>query len=645
MRSSGVGSMIDPVVWAADALQAVVFAAAAAVVWRAAGGRRRPRPSVGLRLMAAGLALMAGVGIANLTDHVVVGVGSGDLAAGVWHGHLLGPGLEIRRFGLLGAVAVALGLMLLGAVRWAAETRADRALLNRVLETAVSAIVTLDRTGRITYANPAAERLFALDRPRILDRSYNDPAWRITDLDGRPIADEDLPFRRVAAAGRALSGTTLAIARPDGSRRLLSTNGAPMVDRHGRFDGAVFGVEDVTERLEANAALRRSERRLTHGEALAHLGSWTWERGEDRFQVSAEWQRMHGVVAGCLSRAAWLDCAHPDDRSALAEAFEAATRDGRPFALEHRIVRACDGVERRVRALGQAEGSGPRPDRLFGAALDVTEARRLSDALAIAKAEAEAASRAKSSFLAAMSHELRTPLTSILGFSEMLAHRREAAEPETVRRYAEMIFESGEHLLSLINDMLDIAKIEAGRMEIAPEWIDVARLLRAVAGLQQERAARAGLILGVTGPPADTPYLWADERAARQILFNLLSNAIRFTRPGGRVSLSASPIGDGGVALVVSDTGIGIPADQLTRVTKPFEQMDNRYGIATGGTGLGLSLVRGLIGVHGGAFAIASTVGVGTSVTVSFPPGPMPPPGSDRTAGPATRLAPAPVER
>ena len=249
---------------------------------------------------------------------------------------------------------------------------------------------------------------------------------------------------------------------------------------------------------------------------------------------------------------------------------------------------------------------------------EIAERQRAELALLEAKEMADAANRSKSEFLAMMSHELRTPLNAILGFSEIIKNRTlgQSALDKYVE-YAGDVHASGRHLLDLINDILDLSKIEAGKLEIEPAWLDLAQVLRTTTTLVRVRAESHGLSLGLE-IPGEPPPLYADERAIKQIVFNLLSNAIKFTKPGGRISVSVATANPDFVDIVVSDTGIGIPADQIEKVTRPFEQVNNSFSRDVEGTGLGLSLVKGLAELHGGDMAIESTVDVGTTVTVRF---------------------------
>ena len=237
--------------------------------------------------------------------------------------------------------------------------------------------------------------------------------------------------------------------------------------------------------------------------------------------------------------------------------------------------------------------------------------------------EAETANASKTAFLANMSHELRTPLNAILGFSEIIA--QECFGPTGSPRYKEYagdIHSSGAHLLSLINDLLDVAKIEAGKMDIDPNPLEVRKTLEGALKIMAPKARekRQELVIDVE---ADTPPLYADERALKQILINLVSNASKFTPEGGRISVIASKAPGGAFQIMVEDNGPGIPREKLDRIFTPFNQVDNRYDRQAGGTGLGLALVRGLSELHGGRAWIESEYGRGCKVFVVLPSEPV----------------------
>jgi signal transduction histidine kinase len=234
-----------------------------------------------------------------------------------------------------------------------------------------------------------------------------------------------------------------------------------------------------------------------------------------------------------------------------------------------------------------------------------------------AREAAEAANRVKTEFLANMSHELRTPLNAIMGFSDAMRTCLFGPLHGKYEEYAGLIFESGEHLLNLINDILDTAKIEAGKFVLDPQAVDLAEAARYCVELNRRRADEGGLAIRINVPD-DLPALIADPRSIKQILLNLLSNAVKFTPSGGIVSLSARSV-DGRLQLIVRDNGIGIPAKSLARIGTAFEQADNDPMCAREGTGLGLALVKSLTEQHGGRMQIESREGAGTTVLVELP--------------------------
>ncbi|HYM01679.1 MAG TPA: ATP-binding protein [Stellaceae bacterium] len=240
------------------------------------------------------------------------------------------------------------------------------------------------------------------------------------------------------------------------------------------------------------------------------------------------------------------------------------------------------------------------------------------DALRAAKEEAEMASRSKSEFLANMSHELRTPLNAVIGFSDILAGEKFGSLGNArYVDYAKDIRDCGKHLLSLINDVLEMSKIEYGQLALTEELVDLHGVIDTCLRLIHQRAEDAGVMLAVDVPP-DLPPLQADTRRLKQILLNLLSNSVKFTQPGGKVSIRAAAGADG-ISLVVEDTGIGIAPHDLETALRPFGQIDSGLARKYQGTGLGLPLAKAMVELHGGAFAITSAPGRGTTVTILLP--------------------------
>jgi two-component system cell cycle sensor histidine kinase PleC len=236
----------------------------------------------------------------------------------------------------------------------------------------------------------------------------------------------------------------------------------------------------------------------------------------------------------------------------------------------------------------------------------------------VAMTRAEAANQAKSEFLANMSHELRTPLNAINGFSEIMAGEMfgPLGDPR-YKGYAADILKSGQHLLSLINDILDMAKIEAGKLTLHYETVSVKEVVDDAARLMRGRIQEAGLNLLVDA--ADLPDIDADYRGLKQVVLNLISNAVKFTPEGGDIIVALSREDDDRVRVAVTDTGIGIAAEDLARLARPFEQVEGQHSKTTQGTGLGLALTKSLIELHGGTLTIDSVPGRGTTVGFDLP--------------------------
>ncbi len=392
---------------------------------------------------------------------------------------------------------------------------------------------------------------------------------------------------------------------------------------------AWLGSQHARERAEASERasedqLRKSEHRYR---ALSELTSdmvYSIEVGTDG-QRELEW------VAGSLDattvhlsskadgRNCWSDLAHQDDLPLL----ERRTRrllSGEASVDEIRIMDHAGKVHwLRLYGRPEVDQVSGRVTRIFGAAQDITERKEAEEAILAAKDAAELASRTKGEFLATMSHELRTPLNSIIGFAELMS--RESSGPlghESYKEFATDIHDSGRHLLEIINDILDVSKLEAGMVELVEEPVSLTHVLENCLRLMVPRAEGSGITLKLDKPD-QVHAVRADERRLKQILVNLLSNAIKFTPAGGEVTVKLHTDTNEGILIQVVDTGIGIDPADLDQVMKPFIQVDSSLSRRHEGTGLGLPLCRALVERHGGSFEIESKPGIGTTASVRLP--------------------------
>jgi PAS domain S-box-containing protein len=375
---------------------------------------------------------------------------------------------------------------------------------------------------------------------------------------------------------------------------------------------------DVAARIAAEGALRESEERF-HDYAVA-ASDWFWETGPDhRFTYMSPSLDTHGFEANALlGRLRWEMA---EDREEEAEKWRdhvALLEHHQPFrGLTYRIRRP-DGRMISAETSGQPVFDATGAFKGYrGIARDVTLFVEADLALRAARDEAEQASRAKSLFLANMSHELRTPLNAIIGLSEMIDRQVLGVDNPKYREYAADISTSGKHLLSIINEVLDIAKIEAGKYVIEESEADLGALAEEAARILALETEKAGLTL-TTNRPQDLPRVRVDAGAIRRMLFNLLSNALKFTPPDGEVLLSLARV-DQGIEIAVTDTGIGIAQADLPKLMQPFSQVEGAYQRRYRGTGLGLAIVRALVELHGGTMEIESTPGRGTCVRLLLP--------------------------
>jgi len=303
----------------------------------------------------------------------------------------------------------------------------------------------------------------------------------------------------------------------------------------------------------------------------------------------------------------------------LLEADHKILTTGRPLELEYEIDLA-DGKKRQMKSVkfpifdvdNNIIGIGGIDD-------DVTEQKKAEKKLRSAMHAAEGANRAKSEFVANMSHELRTPLNAIIGFSEIMANEflGPVGSPKYLE-YAKDINNSGTHLLAIINNMLDLSKVEAGKFELQENTINVREALEACLTLVKGQAEKSEVVVEYSAPD-DLPELRADERNLKQIFLNLLTNAIKFTPAGGRVSVDIWCRQDTGFVFRFTDTGIGIAQEDIPMVLTPFGQVESALSRSQQGTGLGLPLTKAFVELHGGSFELRSTEGAGTTVTLRFP--------------------------
>lgn len=500
-----------------------------------------------------------------------------------------------------------------------AEAKARADLLQAILSALPHGVAVYGPDRRLAMVNPAYGQIMA----------------------GAPISvGESVAeiIRRRAAAGEFGPGDVEEIIRQELSRdltrpqrrRRIRPNGtaidvrtAPLPD-----GGHISVVTDITPVVEAEAeAMRRAAVLDTMLEHIRH-GICLFDRDRRIVAANRAAAQLLGRSPDLLRPGRSLDelALLLDSRSAQGGASHAFLLVPDPSVPTVTWHTRPDGRILEVR-------SDPTPDGGFVLTwTDVTEQKAAEAALRRAAEEAEAASRAKSQFLATMSHELRTPLNAVIGFSEALMHDSSRADLARIGEYAAAIHEAGRHLLALINDILDVARIEAGKLDLAEDTVDLVRVAEAALRLLEPAARAAQVAIGLALAPG-LPFVRGDERRLRQVLLNLLSNAVKFTRAGGTVRVEGDAMADGGVEIRVVDTGIGIAKADLERIFQPFTQVDSSLTRRYPGSGLGLFLSRALVVAHGGTLHLESEPGRGTTAVLRLPAGRV----LDRPASPLLR--------
>jgi PAS domain S-box-containing protein len=495
-------------------------------------------------------------------------------------------------------------------------------------------IMHIDPEGQRAYVSPASHDLFG---------------YAPEELIGEPVGALVHPEDRVhwaqprdMSAGRTneIMQSIYRVLRKDGSSVWVEANRRRLPDR----DGYIVAIRDISQRKSVEADLEQSRRHLIHAQRVAKIGYWI---GDETTQTSI-WSPELFEIAGIpqidnVPRSQAFNPLHPDDRAAFLQARKNSIETRTRFGSEYRFLRP-DGEIRWVYIEGEPEyDAAGRHTGFFGIAQDITQPHADRLALQAAKAEAEAANRAKSDFLAVMSHEIRTPMNGVIGFADLLLDGKLDAEQ---RRMAMLLRDAGKSLLTVINDILDYSKIEADKLTLEAIPLSPAAVAEGAVAIIRSVATAKGLALNCETMSGLPLWVTGDPTRLRQILLNLLGNAVKFTERGQvRLAVTAETGGPTPrLRFAVTDSGIGITPEQQSTLFKSFNQADQSISRRFGGTGLGLAISRRLVEAMGGVIGVDSEPGHGSTFwfTLCLPRIEEP---AVQTAAAAAELPPAPAQK
>jgi len=506
------------------------------------------------------------------------------------------------------------------------------ALIPELIEIAQDAFLIVDEGGIIQFANSGAQAISGYDKSdlvgshinMLMPEKYRDehgslferfkngklPTYHMTQRGAVPLWGKN---KRVIDVGISLSKKRV------GDRLYFGVIITDLSAINSALQQLGEKEIDLTRSLKE---LHRAEERFVLAQQLAQIGSWDWDIESGELFWSREVYRIFGLRPNEIAPTyEWfLEFVHPEDRASVEAAVGAALADPKKrYDIKHRIVWP-DGEVRVVREIGKAEfGRDGTPRLMVGSVQDITEAEDLQDQIAVALLREIEANRSKSEFLANLSHELRTPLNAVIGYSSLIPTLpREVNSFGKIAEYAEDIQRAGKHLNDLVSDILEMSKVELGITELNESDVDIGDAFRSVHAIVNARALERPVAI-MYDLPDGLPMLEADELRFKQILINLITNGIKFTKPGGWVRVAAS-IAGGSICISVSDNGCGMEKHRIADAVKKFNRLHPALtSDFQGGLGLGLSMVKAYTDLHEAELTIESEVGKGTEVTIRFP--------------------------
>jgi len=491
------------------------------------------------------------------------------------------------------------------------RAEAESSRLAAIVESSNDAIVGKTLDGQITSWNVAAQRMFGYSEKQAVGQN-------ILILIPPELAAEEVRILSELSQGHPIAPFDTVRLTQSGERLDVSISISPIKDSIGRLIGASKIARDVSVQRRAEAALRASQERLRFTLESARIGDWSLDLITGAVQHSARHDRCFGYSEPLAdwSFDKFIEHVHPDDRADVSQTFQVAVCELSDWRMQCRVMWP-DGSEHWIGVHGSVQHSDGKATRMLGIVSDITEQRQAEEArfraqqLEAENRQIQEASRLKNQFLANMSHELRTPLNAVIGFADLLHSGFITPDSPQHQEFLGHIGSSGRHLLQLINDVLDLSKVESGKFDFFPERVDISALLSGAIDTLHTAIQRKHLGIGVEVDPT-LGDLSLDASRLKQVLYNYLSNAIKFSATGGQISVRVSAQGTEHFRIEVEDNGIGISAADLPRLFTEFQQLDAGYSKQHQGTGLGLALTRRLVEAQGGSVGVRTTLGRGS---------------------------------
>lgn len=508
--------------------------------------------------------------------------------------------------------------------------RAELALREReeqyrvTIETISEGIVQQDHQGRIQLCNAAANRILGLSVEQLMGRSSLDPRWQAIQEDGTPFPGEMHPAMVTLRTGESQDGVIMGVHKPDGQLTWISINSEPIFDPEGgRVTAVVTTFTDITTQRQMIENLRQSEHRLELAAEAGGIGVWDWDAQQDILLWDKRMHTLYGLPydeTGAKNHPYrykdWVKTIHPDDRAQTEAAIRTAIRGEEPYNREFRIIRP-DGTVRYLTGLGivfqQADG---KPLRMVGINQDITTRKQVEQTLYSALEKERELNELKSRFVSMASHEFRTPLAAILAMTETLTLFRDRLESAQMDDRLNKIRYQVHHLETIVDDVLQLERIQTGRLKMQPALHDFDQLCRKIIAEFESQPAYQGRLNYHFAAEQAQLMAFFDEQLMRQVINNLVHNGLKYSPADQPVYINLQTT-DTTLTLTVQDRGIGIPPKDLARLFEPFHRAQN-VGVIPG-TGLGLSIAKKAVDLHRGSLTVTTELNQGTTLYLTLP--------------------------